>query len=123
MRRSLTTSVVAVTLVGVMQDAALAGGATTRVELHEATGDAVEPTTETEPLSAARPVPFDNLWLTIVGIVGLLLVVPAVLIESRWPRAPDQISRNGTGLGDVLTGSVGALGRVLATLRWLASME
>ena len=105
MGRLLTMTVVAVTLVGVIQHAALAGCAMWCFDLHQVTGGVVEPTTETEPLPAAQPVPFDNLWLTIVGIVGLLLVARTVFTESRWPRHPasDQISRNGPGLGDELT--------------------
>lgn len=115
MRRLLTMTVVATTLVGVTSDAAVAGGELWHFELHQVPGGAVEPTTETEPLpvewtdpvpaEAAKPVQFDSLWLAIVGLVGLLLVIRTVFTESRWPRHPasDQISRNGSGPRDVLT--------------------
>lgn len=115
MRRLPMMTVVAVTLVGAMPGAALAGGMLWHFELPQAPGGVVEPTTETErlpvertdpvPSQAVRPVPFDSLWLAIAGIVGLLLVTRAVFTESRWPRHPasDQISRNGSGSGDVLT--------------------
>ncbi|HEX6301781.1 MAG TPA: hypothetical protein VF148_15080 [Acidimicrobiia bacterium] len=115
MRRLLTMTVAAVTLVGVMSGTALAGGAGRHLEGYHQTGDVVESISEAEPLTVertdpeptpvARPVPFDGLWLTIVGLVGLLLVIRTAFAESRWPRHPasDQISRNGSGLGDVLT--------------------
>lgn len=115
MRRLLTMTVVAMALAGVTSGAAVAGGELWHFELHQAQDGAVEPTIETEPLpaewthpvpaEAAKPVPFDSLWLAIVGLVGLLLVIRSVFTELRWPRHPasDQISRNGSGLGDVLT--------------------
>lgn len=115
MRRLVTMTVVAITLVGVPPGAAVAGDGLWPFEMHHAPGGAVEPTTETGPLpvewtdpmpaQGPEPVSFDSLWLAIVGLVGLLLVIRTVLTEARSPLHPvsDQIFRNGSGLRDVLT--------------------
>jgi hypothetical protein len=115
MRRLLTMTVVAVTQVGVMPGAALAGSPVWHFEGDHQPGDVIESTSETKflpvdrtdrvPAPATPPVTFDRLWLAVVRPVGLLLVVRTVLTESRWPwrPAPDRISRNGSGLGDVIT--------------------
>lgn len=84
MRRLLTMTFMAVTPVGVTLGRALAGGAGRHFEGHYETGYVVEPITETESLPVertdpapvvVRPVPFDGLGLTIVGVVGLLPVI------------------------------------------------
>ena len=108
MRRLLTMTVVAMTLVGVTSGAAVARGELWHFEENRQPGDMANSTTETRPLPAepaAQPVPFDTLWLAIVGPIALLLVIRTVLTESTWPRhtGPDRVSRNGSGLGDVLT--------------------
>ena len=115
MRRLLTMTVVAMTLVGVTSGAAVARGELWPFEEYRQPGDVANSTTETRPLPAeptdsipvpaAQPVPFDTLWLAIVGLIALLLVIRTVLTESTWPRhtGPDRVSRNGSGLGDVLT--------------------
>lgn len=38
--------------------------------------------------SIQQPVPFDQLWVGIVGVVALLLVVRMVRLETAWRRQP-----------------------------------
>lgn len=114
-RRLLTMTVVVLALVGVMPTTALAGAAVWHLMGYHQPEDTVSSTSQSEPLpgegtdpapaSAAQPVLFDSLWLAIVGLVGLLLVIRTLFTEARWPRHPasDQISRNGSRLGDVLS--------------------
>jgi hypothetical protein len=38
--------------------------------------------------SSQQPAPFDRLWVGLVGVVGLLLVVRMVRLETVWRRQP-----------------------------------
>jgi hypothetical protein len=69
-----------------------AGSLTEFESVTEPTG---EPASPRDPDAQAQPGRFDNLWLVIVGVVGLLVVVQLVRIE-LGARGPS----NGAGSGN-----------------------
>lgn len=89
------------TLVGGHEISASSGA----VEEDEIPAEQSEPDSSGESDEDEEPVPFEILWLVLVGVVGVLVVIRMVRTESGWHRRPDdgQRSRNELRFRDVLT--------------------